>query len=209
MDLGTGHLGLTLRFPTLGGQGTRVANGDGAGVVEMADLSKIGEPSGQCAAGLHGFGPRDSGAETGMPFLQVGAEGEGGVAWGGAGGPGAPLSVRELLYAAVMARATYGPLCEAGFLSSMQRLTNPASLPEMRALLSASPAAKLRSVSRLSGIPESDVLLSYPDASAYRPAHFLAVDRARRVIVLAVRGSMQLGDMLTDLACKSVEAQLW
>ena len=35
--------------------------------------------------------------------------------------------------------------------------------------------------------------------SDYRPCHYVAVDRAHRRIVLAIRGSLEPGDFLTDV----------
>ncbi|GFH30606.1 lipase_3 domain-containing protein, partial [Haematococcus lacustris] len=39
----------------------------------------------------------------------------------------------------------------------------------------------------------------------FRPCHFLAVDRAHRRLVLSIRGSLELGDICTDLAARPAE----
>lgn len=41
-----------------------------------------------------------------------------------------------------------------------------------------------------------------------RPCHYLAVDRQRRILVLAVRGSLQLGDIATDLDASPLRYKL-
>ena len=43
--------------------------------------------------------------------------------------------------------------------------------------------------------------------SDYRPCHYVAVDRARRRIVLAIRGSLEPGDFLTDFTGAPLEFQ--
>ena len=42
----------------------------------------------------------------------------------------------------------------------------------------------------------------------YKPCHYVAVDRLRRRLVLAIRGSLELGDVCTDLTSQPVEMQL-
>lgn len=43
---------------------------------------------------------------------------------------------------------------------------------------------------------------------ACRPCHVLAIDHARQRIVLTIRGSLELGDLLTDLHAKPIAVQL-
>ena len=43
-------------------------------------------------------------------------------------------------------------------------------------------------------------------SAVFRPCHYLAVDRRRRRLVLAVRGSLELSDIATDLTARWVAA---
>ena len=54
------------------------------------------------------------------------------------------------------------------------------------------------------GIPRSALLFESPSATLGSPKHFIAVDEATRSIVLVIRGTMSLGDTLTDTATASV-----
>lgn len=54
------------------------------------------------------------------------------------------------------------------------------------------------------GIPTTDIVMAEWRSSVFRPCHYLAVDRARRRLVLAVRGSLELADIATDLTARCV-----
>ena len=43
--------------------------------------------------------------------------------------------------------------------------------------------------------------------SEFRPCHYVAVDRVRRRLVLAIRGSLELGDVATDLTASPMDWQ--
>ena len=44
--------------------------------------------------------------------------------------------------------------------------------------------------------------------STFRPCHFVALDNARKVVVISIRGSLQMGDVYTDLAAKPMEVNI-
>ncbi len=39
-------------------------------------------------------------------------------------------------------------------------------------------------------------------SALFRPCHYVAVDRGRRRLVLAIRGSLELADVATDLTAR-------
>ena len=121
---------------------------------------------------------------------------------------GENVSLEELLYGSVMSRAAYGPVAQAGLLSSVRDLSKPANMSAMSKLNGCSEDEYRAACAYLSGLPESDFLVCYKGASAYRPAHYLAMDRKRQCLVIAIRGSIQLGDILTDLACNTLDVTL-
>lgn len=59
-----------------------------------------------------------------------------------------------------------------------------------------------RFVSQYTGVCEQDVVHVDAKGGLHRPVHYLCVDRARRVVVVTLRGSMSIADMLTDLNCE-------
>lgn len=202
-------IGFTLRFPPFGRRAALASR-------DTDDADPERGPA--CSGALHGFDPvaadHPVGPDARLPYFEVAPAAEGGLRAEReravlTGGQGGAVSLSELVYAMMMARASYGPLCHAGYLSSVQTLTSPSNYADMRALLSATPSDYVRSVSALSGLPVEDIVMCFSQGSAYRPAHYVGVDRARRAIVVAVRGSMQLGDVLTDLACSAMDTVLW
>lgn len=53
-----------------------------------------------------------------------------------------------------------------------------------------------------------DLIMAEWRNSPYRPCHYVAIDRANGVVVLAVRGSLQVGDLLSDLAAAPMEVEI-
>jgi hypothetical protein len=51
------------------------------------------------------------------------------------------------------------------------------------------------------GLPVRDVVLFEGSAGVYRPAHFVALDRRHGMVVVALRGTVNLLDSLTNLTC--------
>jgi hypothetical protein len=56
------------------------------------------------------------------------------------------------------------------------------------------------------GLPVQDVVLFEGSGGVYRPAHFVALDRRRRMVVVALRGTVNLLDSLTNLTCATASA---
>ncbi|GBG24482.1 Lipase, putative [Hondaea fermentalgiana] len=60
-------------------------------------------------------------------------------------------------------------------------------------------------VEALTGVPGHDVIHHAPETSAmYSPAHYVAVDHANENIVVVIRGTMHVADLLVDLVCEQV-----
>eukprot|EP01134_Creolimax_fragrantissima_P006851 CFRG6851T1 len=55
-------------------------------------------------------------------------------------------------------------------------------------------------ISLLTGVCESDVML-INKSEVYRPGHFVCVDKARKVVVVSIRGTSTLQDVCTFLTC--------
>ena len=81
------------------------------------------------------------------------------------------------------------------------RLVDPTSPggPTWGAVLKAALRGDSAAACLFAGIPPHALLLASPRARPLLPAHFVFVDEPRRAIVLAIRGTLSLADLLTDL----------
>lgn len=68
--------------------------------------------------------------------------------------------------------------------------------------------ANNEAVAGLTGIDADDILLSQWVNSTFRPCHYVAVDRSAGCLVLSIRGSLELGDLLSDLTAHPLEMEL-
>lgn len=57
----------------------------------------------------------------------------------------------------------------------------------------------------MSGLSADDIIMVEWQSNTFRPCHYVAVDHKRRCIVLAVRGSLEIGDIATDLTAAPLE----
>jgi len=55
-------------------------------------------------------------------------------------------------------------------------------------------------IASIAGI--DDVLAASWSSDVYKPAHFVGIDYEKRAIVVSIRGTMQVRDILTDLVCE-------
>ena len=60
--------------------------------------------------------------------------------------------------------------------------------------------ANLEAVRQYTGFKKEDIIMSDWSNREFQPCHFIAVDTNRQRIVLAIRGSMQIGDFVTDIS---------
>ncbi|KNC76530.1 hypothetical protein SARC_10975 [Sphaeroforma arctica JP610] len=61
-----------------------------------------------------------------------------------------------------------------------------------------------QAIAHLTRVREEDIVYTQTTSELYRPAYYIALDRRRKKIVLAFRGSSNALDMLTDLNCESI-----
>ncbi|WIA34143.1 hypothetical protein OEZ86_012507 [Tetradesmus obliquus] len=88
----------------------------------------------------------------------------------------------------------------AGHMSSIgNALKLLATLPLFDPITGVSLQANTQALMSLAGFDASDVLLTAWDNDTFRPCHYVAVDRARQCLVLGVRGSLEVGDLETDI----------
>ena len=65
--------------------------------------------------------------------------------------------------------------------------------------------ANTQALLSMGGFAAGDVLLAEWSNASFRPCHYVALDTAARRVVLGVRGSLEIGDIATDLTAAPVE----
>mmetsp|Transcript_1514 Transcript_1514/g.4497 ORF Transcript_1514/g.4497 Transcript_1514/m.4497 type:complete len:838 (-) Transcript_1514:371-2884(-) len=115
--------------------------------------------------------------------------------------------LKTLLAAAMHSRAAYGYAMQAGHLNSV---FNYALLHTVHALSfdaagGASGAANNQALHLLAGVRPEDVIMADWHSSLSRPCHYVAVDRANQAVVLSIRGSLEAGDIFSDLSASPLE----
>eukprot|EP00516_Mucochytrium_quahogii_P000822 CAMPEP_0203763376 /NCGR_PEP_ID=MMETSP0098-20131031/16094_1 /ASSEMBLY_ACC=CAM_ASM_000208 /TAXON_ID=96639 /ORGANISM=" , Strain NY0313808BC1" /LENGTH=535 /DNA_ID=CAMNT_0050658131 /DNA_START=1211 /DNA_END=2818 /DNA_ORIENTATION=- len=60
-------------------------------------------------------------------------------------------------------------------------------------------------ITALTGTPEEDVIVLEHDGEMYRPGHYVAINHAHKHVVVSIRGTMRLQDVLVDLVCEQEE----
>lgn len=115
--------------------------------------------------------------------------------------------LQDMLCAAMHARAAYGYAMAAGHIASVgSYIKHKAFAPfSFDAVAGVSAEANVEAVAEMTGIEPADVLQAEWTNSTFRPCHYLAVDRANRCLVLSVRGSLEVGDVLSDLTADPME----
>jgi hypothetical protein len=118
--------------------------------------------------------------------------------------------LQDLLIAATHSRAAYGFAMQAGHISSITSYIRLQTLQPLTfdAVAGVSIEANNEAVAALTGIPIDNILMSHWRSSPYRPCHYVAIDDAARCIVLSVRGSLEIGDLLSDLSAHPMEVYL-
>lgn len=113
----------------------------------------------------------------------------------------APLDLLDLMISgAKYARASYGYVMAAGHLASITTVAKLFfNLPLFDPIKGVSKSANNRALCELGGFDPEDVLLTEWTNTSFKPCHYVAVDRVRNCVVLTIRGSLELGDICTDL----------
>lgn len=154
-------------------------------------------PAGQQAAGPAAAGAEaatDCGSAAAMPSAAIAMS-----------DPSALLD--ELEVAINYSRAAYGYAMAAGHLSSIPKLLAMfgGAAAHFNPVTGASVEANNEAIYLFTGIPVEDIVMAEWRSSVFRPCHYVAVDRARRRLVLVVRGSLELSDIATDLTARPIE----
>eukprot|EP00879_Flechtneria_rotunda_P006721 GHRR01007061.1.p1 GENE.GHRR01007061.1~~GHRR01007061.1.p1 ORF type:complete len:622 (+),score=264.83 GHRR01007061.1:212-2077(+) len=138
------------------------------------------------------------------PSAAAGADGSSSAA--GGSGSGLQLHVADvtmldrLLAGARYSHAAYGYVAAAGHMSSLSNAIKLlATLPLFDPITGVSLQANTQALISLAGFTAEDVLLTAWHNDTFRPCHYVAIDRNRKNLVLGVRGSLEVGDLETDV----------
>jgi Lipase (class 3) len=66
----------------------------------------------------------------------------------------------------------------------------------------------MQTLTRRTGVPPRDILVAKWASTSRRPAYFLVRDHDRRALVLSIRGTFSMDDILTDLCCTTSEINI-
>lgn len=121
----------------------------------------------------------------------------------------APL-LQQLIASAVHSRAAYGFAMQAGHIKSVSSYIRLHTLQPLRfdVVGGVSQEANNEAISELTGIPAGEIKQSNWRNSPFRPCYYVAVDRSNSCIVISIRGSLELGDLLSDVAANSIKVSL-
>ena len=121
-------------------------------------------------------------------------------------GPAPRRDVVDLAHAAIYIRATYGFAMAEGHMDGVRR--GAAMFTYRKAIFDVAEdvddAENTACLLRLAGLEAADLLHVAWSNRTYRPSHFVAVDHARRWVVVAIRGTLATRDVLTDVTASQV-----
>ncbi|CAD7695956.1 unnamed protein product [Ostreobium quekettii] len=94
-----------------------------------------------------------------------------------------------MLCGAVHANAAYGYCAMAGHLQSVEKMVMMRTVHNtyFDPVSGASAEANNQAVAALVGVREEDILHAEWENTEFRPCHYVAIDRAQKVLVLAIR----------------------
>jgi hypothetical protein len=123
---------------------------------------------------------------------------------------GTATLLQDLLCAAMHSRAAYGFAMAAGHITSVTSYIKLQTVQPLtfNAVAGASIEANNEAVAALAGIAPEDILLSHWRNFPFRPCHYVAIDRVNQCVVISIRGTLEIGDLLSDLAAHPMEIEL-
>jgi len=123
---------------------------------------------------------------------------------------GTATLLQDLLCAAMHSRAAYGFAMAAGHITSVTSYIKLHTVQPLtfNAVAGASIEANNEAVAALAGIAPQDILLSHWRNYPFRPCHYVAIDRVNKCVVISIRGTLEIGDLLSDLAAHPMEIEL-
>jgi hypothetical protein len=118
--------------------------------------------------------------------------------------------LQDLLCGAMHSRAAYGFAMAAGHITSVTSYIKLQTVQPFtfNAVTGASIEANNEAVAALAGISPEDILLSHWRNYPFRPCHYVAIDRVNTCVVISIRGTLEIGDLLSDLAAHPMEVEL-
>lgn len=121
-----------------------------------------------------------------------------------------PPLLQQLIASAVHSRAAYGFAMQAGHIKSVSSYIRLHTLQPLRfdVVGGVSQEANNEAISELTGIAVGDIKQSNWRNSPFRPCYYVAVDHSNRCIVISIRGSLEIGDLLSDVTANSIKVSL-
>ncbi len=118
--------------------------------------------------------------------------------------------LQNVLCGAIHSRAAYGFAMQAGHIKDISSYINLHTLQPLRfdAVGGVSQEANNEAISELTGISLENIVQSNWRNSPFRPCYYVAVDTANHCIVISIRGSLELGDLLSDVTANSLHVTL-
>jgi len=114
------------------------------------------------------------------------------------------MLLKRLLCAATHSRAAYGFAMAGGHVSSVSSYIKLQTVQPLRfdVVGGVSRQANEEAIRSLTGV--GGILQSNFRNGPFRPCYYVAADEANKCVVVAVRGSLQIGDLLSDVNASSV-----
>jgi hypothetical protein len=118
--------------------------------------------------------------------------------------------LQDLICGAAHSRAAYGFAMQAGHIKNVSSYIKLHTLQPLRfdPIGGVSQEANNEAISELTGIAVENILQSNWRNSPFRPCYYVAADLANQSIVISIRGSLELGDLLSDVTANSVKVSL-
>lgn len=118
--------------------------------------------------------------------------------------------LQSLICGAVHSRAAYGFAMQAGHIKSVSSYIRLHTVQPLRfdVVGGVSQEANNEAISELTGIPMCDILQSNWRNSPFRPCYYVAIDSSSKHIVISIRGSLEIGDLLSDVTANSIKVTM-
>eukprot|EP00890_Picochlorum_soloecismus_P001589 jgi/Picsp_1/2430/NSC_05890-R1_alpha beta-hydrolase len=130
----------------------------------------------------------------------------------------APMSIlheqgtllQDLICSAIHSRAAYGFAMQAGHIKSVSSYIRLHTLQPLTfdAVAGVSHEANNEAICALTGVEDEDIFVANWRNSPYRPCYYVAADKANKCIVISIRGSLEIGDLLSDVTAHPLKVEL-
>eukprot|EP00210_Caulerpa_lentillifera_P007102 g6795.t1 len=118
--------------------------------------------------------------------------------------------LNDLVLGASISRAAYGYAMAAGHLDTLEAFVTMHAVhsQHFNPVTGASVDANIKAVCDYTGYCKEDIVMSDWTNREYKPCHFIAKDHQQKRIVLAIRGSMEMGDLVTDISGAPIKVEI-